>query len=540
MTQVEIEAATFDVRRDGWIPIVYDDGTTAELGLEAALATAHEWSAIADPLPTVEFGLYRLLVAFVLDIFAPQDGADWNQLWQQERFDAEAIAAYFDEHEGAFDLFGAKPFLQSAGMPKETLKPVASLAHSIPSGSYANHFHHGSEALLQLSPAAAARWLTAVSPFAIQGGRSYFTGINGSPPWYVLPLGNNGFETLMLNVPVLSDLLQCSGDETPAWRSLVPIGTKKLTEASLLKALTWRPRRVQLIADDSGGLCSATGKESDVIIKNIFYAGGEGAEFNWTDPNAAYRTADKRLPLKPLPGREVWRDTGPLALLKQKPLENKKEVIFERPAIISQISELVKATYLEPEGEFRIALYGLRCEEANIFEWQRENLSVPVELLWEDVEANEAQTAMQEAEQVAYRLTKSIRAAAPPKKPNGTEAERMEPRNPKALQTLVDQATTLFWRQLRAHYDDLLRLLATKPDEATRKTELQNWRYTLRDEGWRALRFAIDDLDGDAKALKRQTNAYANFGRAIWPVIEPQKATEAKARREAKKKEKTT
>ena len=91
---------------------------------------------------------------------------------------------------------------------------------------------------------------------------------------------------------------------------------------------------------------------------------------------------------------------------------------------------------------------------------------------------------------------------------------------------------------MRAHYDAYLSFLASRPDQNARDAEFQGWRYTLRDEGWRALRFAIDDLDGNAKDLKRQTDAYASFSRAIFALIEPQKAEEAKARRKAKEKEK--
>lgn len=509
--------ATFDLRREAWIPVIRNDGSRAELGLEEALVTAHKWSAISDPFPTVEFGLYRLLVAFVLDIFAPQDAGEWADVWESKSFDVDQVATYFDEHEGVFDLFGPKPFLQSAGMESENSKPFAGLLHSMPSGTASNHFHHQHETDFAISPACAARFLPTIAPFMTAGGAGLSPSINGSPPLYVLPLGEHGFQTLLLNTPVYADLLLAQGKVGPSWRQIEALAVGRANGASLLESLTWRPRKIQLVADEKGGICSLSGEDCKVLVRAMKFSPGWGAGFDWIDPNSAYRLGDERMIVRLREGREVWRDTGPLALL------HGGDKTHERPAIISQISELGRENLLDATQTLEMAIYGLRTDmKMKVFEWQRERLNVPINLLWEDVGQTEAQEAMILAEKIASAVRRAIKLTYP------REAQG----NDKGFETLVVTSTTLFWRNLHSRYDDYLRFLATMPDEDAQNDRRQKWRYTVRDEGWHALKFAIDDLDSDAKALKRQTEAYGNFSRAVFAVIEPQKAAEAKAKRD--------
>ncbi|MBL8065520.1 MAG: type I-E CRISPR-associated protein Cse1/CasA, partial [Chthonomonadaceae bacterium] len=64
---------TFNVLTEPWIPVIRLDGTRDELGILPCLEQAHELREIRDPSPIIEFGLYRLLVAFVLDALVMAD-----------------------------------------------------------------------------------------------------------------------------------------------------------------------------------------------------------------------------------------------------------------------------------------------------------------------------------------------------------------------------------------------------------------------------------------------------------------------------------
>jgi CRISPR system Cascade subunit CasA len=514
---------TYDLLKEPWVPVVWnpDASRTGPANLIEALQFAHRWRAIVDPLPTVEFGLYRLLVALVLDIFQPEDGNDWEALWDEGHFDSNRIEAYFTRHADAFDLFHpTKPFLQTAGMDDEKSKPLAGLLHSIPSGTGANHFHHYGEDDFAVSPAVAARLLTTIAPFMTAGGAGLSPSINGAPPWYVLPLGTNGFETLLMNTPVYTDLLLTQGNEGPAWRSTTPVtASNRAAGASLPESYTWRPRRIQLIPE-GGDTCRAGGHDAPVVVRKMKFAPGLGAGFPWIDPNCAYRIDKERLILRPREGREVWRDTGPLILLRKT-----VNGTHERPPVISQLAELTKSNESLKLRPLEVAIYGLRTDmKMKVFEWQRERLSVPVELLWEDLGVNEAQNAMKTAEDVSYRLRRAIKMAYP------REAQG----NDKGFDALVDGAGSLYWRELRSHYDDLLLALAQHPGFEELPEILRAWRQHVQAAGWKALRFAIDDLDTDSHALERQSHAYRDFQFSIFPLIQPDKARENKEKRKAK------
>src|SRR4051812_21932752 len=105
----------FDLIDTPWIPVVRDDGTTGELGLRDLFAQAHELREIRDPIPTVEYGLYRLLAALTLDIFElkPGDVHEWGEMFQSGRWDVKRINGYFLRHARLFRLFDPeRPFLQ--------------------------------------------------------------------------------------------------------------------------------------------------------------------------------------------------------------------------------------------------------------------------------------------------------------------------------------------------------------------------------------------------------------------------------------------
>lgn len=79
---------SFDVLTEPWIPVVRLDGAADELGILPCLEQAHHIGEIKDPSPIVEFGIYRLLVAFVLDALVlagrrPEDEHDLRDLLSQ-------------------------------------------------------------------------------------------------------------------------------------------------------------------------------------------------------------------------------------------------------------------------------------------------------------------------------------------------------------------------------------------------------------------------------------------------------------------------
>ena len=513
---------TFGLLTEPWIPVVGLDGATAEVGLRQALQQAPRLREIRDPIPTVEFGLYRLLVALVMDIHELKLLADLEELLAAGEFDDAKVEAYFARWADRFDLFHSKhPFLQTAGLQGKE-KPLAALLPLVPSGTSALHFHHQYEASFSASPAAAARLLSAMAPFMTSGGRTFSPSINGAPPWYVLISGSTLFETLCLNCCALP-LSQARGSAPPAWRNDKPIAGSRATQASLLEALTWRPRRIQLVPGD-GGHCAVGGSTASCLIRTMHFDPGASCDFTWADPNVAYRIADKVKPLRPREGHQLWRDTGPLALLRERDYEverGRTKVRFERPALVTQFAELVRQGILTDRAELRLVAYAMRTDlKMKVFEWQREELSLPAALIWRSNFRSDAQRAMEEAESVAHSLSRAVKMAYP----------REGQGNKSAFEARIASAERRFWTDLRPHYEEFLRGLAGLPEDAQEPaTEqcLERWRAQLHQVGRQALDEAIGDLDTDADALVRQVNARSFFHRRLRGILSADSAQDS-------------
>lgn len=497
---------TFDLLVEPWIPVVTREGREEEVSLREVLRRAPELRAIRDPVPLVEFGLYRLLVALLMDLHDLAGVVDLEALLAAGRFDEMKMERYFTRWADRFDLFHpVRPFLQTAGMADGDEKPLAALLPIVPSGVNSVHFHHHHQDSFRVSPAAAARLLTTMAPFMTAGGPGLSPSINGAPPWYVLVHGNTLFETLCLNCCVLP-LPLATGDAPPAWRNDAPPSEARATGASLLEALTWRPRRLQLLPSEAGR-CSLTGTQADCTVARMRFARGASGGFAWTDPNVAYRiAAGGATPVRPREGHELWRDTGPLALLRQTDHgTGAGRVCFTRPVVVDQFVELTRRGVLSPRPELRLTVYGLRTDlRMKVYEWQRESLALPVPLLWRSAVRAEAQQAMEEAESVAAALRFAVRVACP--RPSGAAAAR------------AAAAERTLWRDLRPHYQALLETLAGIPDdtpEEGRDERRRPWRQQLRRLASGALDGALGGLDVSAAALIRQTRARVSLHDAL-------------------------
>lgn len=531
--QVTIEAdealaLSFDLRTEPWLPVVRRDGSSAEIGLVELFHQAHELREIRDPLPSVECGLLRLMVAFALDILQMQDADNWQESWEAGCFDKERVNAYFEEHADRFDLFSAThPFLQSATADGDD-KPLAGLIPSQPSGSNVAHFHHGDERDFAVSPAVAARLLTTIAPFMTSGGAGLPPSINGAPPWYIVLQGGdadnrNLFQTLLLNCVMIEDLLRAHGDEIPAWRDERVTAKEDRTSASLLESLTWRPRRIRLVPRvATQGCCTLTGQKAAVLVARMKFSPGSSTRFEWRDPNVAYRIgANGALVLRPREGREVWRDVGALAFLRE---ENGSGA--ERPAVVTQFAEFLKDRRLPQNTPLHLALYGMRSDlKMKIFEWFRQEMSLPAPLLLNQSFSGRAQGEMQLAEDIAYAMKSAIKKTYP----------RDGAGNDKAFESLIVRAQSDFWHRLRPHYADgsaslLFRLaeLNVERDQAEIAAAVADWRQALRHVAHRvldgaigSLNGAVSGLDADGQAMKRQVEAHRFFSGRLWALFHP-------------------
>ena len=90
---------SFDVAKEPCIPVLWA-GTLEWVSLRDALVRAHEFEEVQSALPTVEFGLYRLLIALMGDIFfvEPRQKLSLTRLGnllERGQFDAARVDEYF-------------------------------------------------------------------------------------------------------------------------------------------------------------------------------------------------------------------------------------------------------------------------------------------------------------------------------------------------------------------------------------------------------------------------------------------------------------
>jgi CRISPR system Cascade subunit CasA len=531
--------ASFDVLTEPWIPVVdLSGGPPVELGITDALTNAHELAQICDPSPLIRFGLYRILIAFVMDAFQIKRLEDIEAILGVGRFDAATLKRYVetDCDRSRFDLFDRdRPFLQAEKneqLDSSNREKVVRLFQHFPSGSFKIHFHHRFEDNYALSPAACARALAALPAFMTAGGSGYSPSINGAPPLYVLIARNNLFEELLLNSCALPLALNTDGEKV-SWRSLTPIKPKKeISQFSLLHTYTWPCRRLRLIPSD-GGACSLTGHTADTLVREMVYGPGLKAAGDWVDPQVAYRLTQKgRKKIEAQENRDIWRDTGPLMLSRvEDDTARGGKVRYEQPVIVSQFSQLCKERILAGDTDLQLEVFGLVAEQMKLFDWRYESLSLPVPLVVRQDTGRRVQQAMDMAETVGPIIGKSLKKAFP--------RDGKSQKNPFGQQ--IAECQRVYWADLRPKFDAFLTDLAETAENDLEGLDALNeiWQRNVRGVAESAFEGVVDTLGSDADALKRQVEArdylFRDLNRAL-PATKPKKTTRARAKSKSIKK----
>ena len=127
----------FDLRDEPWIPVRWQDGRAARVGLRELFREAHRIVDLEVPVAPAASGLLRLLAAMTVRIardgdtrLNDEDAAEEINEWlglrgrvlAAGRFEPAAVDAYLDDEvaEGRFDLFDPRrPFLQDPRLKAE-------------------------------------------------------------------------------------------------------------------------------------------------------------------------------------------------------------------------------------------------------------------------------------------------------------------------------------------------------------------------------------------------------------------------------------
>jgi CRISPR system Cascade subunit CasA len=331
----------FNLLREPWIVVMKDDGTTEEVGLLEVFARAHRFRGLAGELPTQDIAVLRLLLAIlhcVYGKFNPQGEFDpmyddgsaaitpgevfrrWQTIWEGGEFSHPILRQYLEHYEDRFWLFHPeRPFYQVPGLDKATDYTAAKLNGELAeSGNKIRLFSSRSgEAKGWLTYAEAARWLLYVNGYDDTSAKP--KGKNLPSPgagWLgklglVIAVGNNLFETLMLNLTLLRDGQTVWEPGEAIWEQETVRSEERCQIAqprNPAELLTLQSRRLLLK------------RMSDKVVGYSLLGGDFFPQENafaeqmtvWRKSSGTKQGPDEYKPRRHDPSRQVWRDFAAL------------------------------------------------------------------------------------------------------------------------------------------------------------------------------------------------------------------------------------
>ncbi|MFZ2486484.1 MAG: type I-E CRISPR-associated protein Cse1/CasA [Anaerolineae bacterium] len=483
-------AISFNLTNQPWVACTTLDGTTIELGLQDALAQAHELREVTGESPLVTASLHRLLLAVLHSIFGPADYKTWDSLWQSKRFEASKIADYFAHHYDRFDLFDAhRPFFQSADITTAP-KSAASLIQEVASGNNATLFdHHTDNQIFTLTPSQAARYLVAAQSFGLAGlagGGKNFTDGSCARGMIFLIQGQSLAETLLLNLMRYNDNspMPRVGNDRPAWEMEDPFLPDRATPYGYLDYLTWQNRHIKLFPKE---------ENSHVVVQQIAMAPALRLASDIRDPMKPYRRDEKRglLPLRFNENRALWRDSATLFQLDTPG--------SYAPLAFNWLAQLADEGYLPDSTHQTIAL-GMANDQAKVEFYRTEQLSLPLIYLHDQELVNTLRDdVLGAAENVSRQLWGAARTMATYVLVPEADAENAHTPDPADLNRVAAPwgIERRYWSSLEIPFRHILEELPL-----ARETALDHWQKTLRTTAWQVFNAAAQEVEIDPRAMK--------------------------------------
>lgn len=384
---------TFNLWIEPWITAEKPEGQLEELSIQQLLIYAPKYRVLYDPSPLIIVSIHRLLIAILQDIIQPEVEEDLYEIWEAEQFPADKIEQFGREFAHRFDLFSEEvPFMQSADIPmipakRGKGKSIGYLFQEENAGTAVTHYFHSYDKGHQFCPACCAKGLVFIPAFASSGGAGIKPSINGVPPTYILPGGENLFQSLVasLTTPNFQPAIAHHENDVPWWKRDEAIVHKKgiVSQVGYLHSLTFPARRIRLFPENKRGICSRCQQESLILVNEMAFEMGEQrpdkAPF-WRDPFAAYKVrkdGEEPIPIRPIDGKAAWREYEALFLPTERE-EGAKGTM--RPAIVDQLSYLEDVLPFKREFPFQVV--GVRTDmKAKTFEWEQHGFQVPPQIL---------------------------------------------------------------------------------------------------------------------------------------------------------------
>lgn len=325
-----MEQMEFNLLDEPWIRVMTEDCTVVERSLMQVLLNSHQYQRLAGELPTQDVALLRLLLAILQTVFYRVDpeGEDdpiedraaairrWQALWNAGRFPVQPIRTYLETWKDRFWLFHPEhPFYQVPAAAVGTKFKASKLNGELSESAHKMRLFplRDGEEKETLSYAEAARWLVTLIGFDDSASTKKETGTGTG--WLgdrvnVYAIGENLFETLILNLVFLKDGKYVWAENIPAWEQPT-MTTAKKREIPLpdnqAELLTLQSRRLILSREENRvtGFSSTGGdffgKEGRI---NVF---SEQMTL-WRAGKTPKNAVPQFVPASVDPWRQMWRD----------------------------------------------------------------------------------------------------------------------------------------------------------------------------------------------------------------------------------------
>lgn len=325
-----MEQMEFNLLDEPWIRVMTEDCTVVERSLMQVLLNSHRYQRLAGELPTQDVALLRLLLAILQTVFYRVDpeGEDdpiedraaairrWQALWNAGCFPVQPIRTYLETWKDRFWLFHPEhPFYQVPAAAVGTKFKASKLNGELSESAHKMRLFplRDGEEKETLSYAEAARWLVTLIGFDDSASTKKETGTGTG--WLgdrvnVYAIGENLFETLMLNLVFLKDGRYVWAENIPAWEQPT-VTTAKKREIPLpdnqAELLTLQSRRLILSREENRvtGFSSTGG--------DFFGKEGRANAFSeqmtlWRAGKTPKNAVPQFVPAPVDPWRQMWRD----------------------------------------------------------------------------------------------------------------------------------------------------------------------------------------------------------------------------------------
>lgn len=374
------EEKAFNLLHEKWILVMRPDGRVDEISPLDLFRHAQDYQGLAGELPTQDVAVLRLLLAILHAVFGRYDVEGefcpiaspgealkrWKSLWDNGVFPMGIIEEYLKHYEERFWLFHPEyPFYQVPVLDKATEYTAAKLNGELSeSGNKIRLFpQRAGDGKGILSYSEAARWLVYINSFDDTSSKPKKKGLpSPGVGWLgklglIIALGDNLFETLVLNLVLLRDGgNELWGEEEPIWEK-EKVKTDERTEITIPNnpsaLLSLQSRRIHLIRNDE-------------LVVGYALLGGDffPRENAFVEQMTVWRVAKEKktgppeyLPKRHDPSKQLWRDFS--ALVGQ-------DMAKHSPGVVAWLARL-KEEKLIPRTHFRFQTAAVKYGDKDFF-----------------------------------------------------------------------------------------------------------------------------------------------------------------------------